>query len=273
MTVTPGMATAAPETVLELRGVNGGYDRTKVLYDINLTVPKGSVVALLGANGAGKTTLLRIASGILRPTTGSVLVRDHDVTREAPHVRARRGLCHIPEGRAIFRALSVRDNLELAIPPWSKQSGFDAAIDVFPALGKRLSQTAGSMSGGEQQMLALGRAFLADPAVVLADEVSMGLAPLVVNEIFESLKRLAQLGVSLLLVEQYVNRALDMADTVYLLRQGRVTFTGPASEVQESSLTNAYMGVDAHTGEPVDASMGKPAAGNGPAAGPTPVNE
>jgi branched-chain amino acid transport system ATP-binding protein len=242
--------TAPSPPVLELTGVAAGYEGTRVLFDVDLTVPPGSVVALLGANGAGKTTLLRIASGLLRPTSGAVHISADDVTREPPHRRARRGLCHITEGRAIFRALSVADNLELAVPPWVNERGYDRALDIFPALKSRMRQTAGSLSGGEQQMLALGRAFLAEPSVVLVDEVSMGLAPLVVNQIFESLQRLAEQGVSLLLVEQYVNRALEMADSVYLLRQGRVVFNGPASAVDQRELMSAYMGVEDTTAPP-----------------------
>jgi branched-chain amino acid transport system ATP-binding protein len=229
------------EMALELRGVTGGYEDFEVLHDVDLVVPKGAVVALLGANGAGKTTLLRIASGLLKPSEGEVLCEGQDVTAERPHKRAARGICHITEGRAIFRALSVRDNLTLSIPPWSKGQGIDLAIDVFPVLGERLNQTAGSLSGGQQQMLALSRAFLAKPKVVLADEMSIGLAPIVVNEIFESLGKLVAQGVSLLLVEQYVKRALEIADSVYLLRQGRTLFSGPASAVDESALMQAYI--------------------------------
>jgi branched-chain amino acid transport system ATP-binding protein len=237
------MMAVATETVLALRDIDAGYDGVQVLADISLEVPAGSVVALLGANGAGKTTLLRTASGLIRPTRGTVTVNGEEVTRKPPHQRARRGLCHIQEGHSLFRPLSVRDNLELAVPPWVKSGDLDRVFDAFPVLGQRLSQAAGSMSGGEQQMLALARAYLAEPSVVLVDEASMGLAPLVVNEILASLRRLAAGGVSLLMVEQYVNRALEMADFVYLLRQGRIMFSGPASSVDQKSLMDAYLGV------------------------------
>ena len=228
--------------ILALRDVTAGYDGSEVLHGIDLAVPEGAVVALLGANGAGKTSLLRTASGLLGVDRGRVLLAGEDVTGTAPHRRARAGLCHITEGRAIFPALSVRDNLELAIPPWSKHKDYGQAIEIFPPLGSRLRQIAGSLSGGEQQMLALARAFLCDPKVVLADEVSMGLAPLVVEQIFESLRRLTQLGVSMLLVEQYVDQALDMADLVYLLQRGKVVFSGPVADVDRDILLRAYVG-------------------------------
>jgi branched-chain amino acid transport system ATP-binding protein len=230
------------DTVLSLRDIRAGYDGAPVLQGIRLDVPKGAVVALLGANGAGKTTLLRTASGLLKPQTGSVMLAGKDVTRTPPHRRARAGLCHITEGRAIFPALSVRDNLELAIPPWVKDKDYSRALGVFPALGTRLKQVAGSMSGGEQQMLSLARAFLCQPKVVLADEVSMGLAPMVVDQIFDSLHQLTQMGISMLLVEQYVQRALEMADFVYLLQRGEMAFAGPVADVDRSTVVRAYVG-------------------------------
>jgi branched-chain amino acid transport system ATP-binding protein len=228
--------------ILTLRDVSAGYDGSEILHGVDLVVPEGAVVALLGANGAGKTTLLRTASGLLGVDHGRVLLGGEDVTGLAPHRRARAGLCHITEGRAIFPALSVRDNLKLAIPPWSKSKDFGKAIEIFPPLRDRLRQIAGSLSGGEQQMLALARAFLCDPKVVLADEVSMGLAPLVVEQIFDSLRKLAQLGVSMLLVEQYVDQALEMADLVYLLQRGEVIFAGPVADVDRDTLLQAYVG-------------------------------
>jgi branched-chain amino acid transport system ATP-binding protein len=236
------MMDSGPSKILELNGVDASYGHARILRAIELSVRERAVVALLGANGAGKTTLLRIASGLLRPTTGEVRLAGKVVTRNPSHVRARGGLCHITEGRSIFRSLSVRDNLELAIPPWSKHSEFDRATTVFPKLADRLRQTAGSLSGGEQQMLALARAFLSDPAVVLVDELSMGLAPVVVDELFEALERLAASGVAILLVEQYVTRAIAMADYVYLMSKGQITFSGPASEVDQDEVMRTYLG-------------------------------
>jgi branched-chain amino acid transport system ATP-binding protein len=228
--------------VLSLTAVDAGYDKTAVLHRIDLEVPPRSVVALVGANGAGKTTLLRVASGLLAPSAGEVRVDGVEVNREKPFQRARRGVCLIPEGRGIFRSLSVRENLELQVPPWVEDPSIDRAIEGFPVLGERLNQIAGSMSGGQQQMLALSRAFLADPKVILLDEVSMGLAPLIVDQIFETLDRLAQSHVSLVIVEQYINRVVEMADTAYLLTRGEVSWSGPAAELDVDVVMANYMG-------------------------------
>jgi branched-chain amino acid transport system ATP-binding protein len=220
-----------------------------VLHDIGLTVPRSSVVALLGPNGAGKTTTLRVAAGLLRPARGTVVIGGKEAGRSAPFRRARQGVCLIPEGRGIFRSLTVRENLELLIPPNRHRIGrakvrasIDPAIAAFPMLGQRLSQVAGSMSGGQQQQLALARAFLAAPDVVLLDEVSMGLAPVIVDQIFESLKLLASTGVALVLVEQYVSRALEMADTAYLMARGTIAWSGPAAALDTDAITRAYLG-------------------------------
>ncbi len=228
--------------VLSLRKVDAGYGKTEVLHGIDLEVPPRTVVALIGANGAGKTTLLRVASGLLAPSAGEVSVDGVVVNREKPFQRARRGVCLIPEGRGIFRSLSVRENLELQIPPWAEDNSIDRAIEGFPVLGERINQIAGSMSGGQQQMLALSRAFLADPKVILLDEVSMGLAPLIVDQIFETLDRLAQSHVSLVIVEQYINRVVAMADTAYLLTRGEVSWSGPAADLDVDVVMANYMG-------------------------------
>ena len=230
------------ELALELRGVDAGYGATPVLRDVTIDVPRSRVVALLGPNGAGKTTTLRVASGLLRPTGGVVVVGGQEVSRTSPARRARLGLCLIPEGRGIFRSLTVGENLELQIPPWRKGASIDAAVEAFPVLGKKLRQAAGSMSGGQQQMLALSRAFLSAPKVVLLDEVSMGLAPVIVDQIFESLRALAATGVSVVLVEQYVSRALEMADTAYLMARGGIVWAGPAASLDTDALTRAYLG-------------------------------
>jgi branched-chain amino acid transport system ATP-binding protein len=237
-------AGAAP---LELRGVHAGYGRTAVLRDIDLVVPEGEVVALLGPNGAGKTTLLRTASGLLRPSKGNVIVDGKPQRRTNSARLARAGVCLIPEGRGIFRQLTVRENLRLHVPPWADpeatRSATERAVAAFPRLGERLSQYAGTLSGGEQQMLALARAFISSPRIVLLDEVSMGLAPRIIDQIFEALRTLAATGVSLLLVEQYVDRALQMADRVVLMERGRISFTGLPSEVDEERLLQHYFGL------------------------------
>ena len=240
--LVPASPTSTVPGALVARGISAGYDASRVLHDVDLVVSPSSRVALLGANGAGKTTLLRVLAGLLAPQSGCVVLGGVDVTSQAPHRRARHGLCLIPEGRGIFRSLTVRENLELQVPPWAASSDLSAAIEAFPVLGARLNQVAGSLSGGQQQMLALGRAYLAGPKVVLLDEVSMGLAPIVVDQIFESLSTLARIGAAILIVEQYVKRALDYADYVYVLRRGVVAYYGPAGDLDEATMTRAYLG-------------------------------
>jgi branched-chain amino acid transport system ATP-binding protein len=231
--------------MLELRGVTAGYGSHTVLRDVDLVVPDHSVVALLGPNGAGKTTLLRVASGLLRPSAGHLLVDGQDATGWASHQLAGAGVCHVPEGRGIFRALSVRDNIRLQTNPALDVDPIQAVSDAFPRLGERLDQRAGTMSGGEQQMLALARSYLAGSKTVLLDEVSMGLAPKIIDEIFEYLRRLAAQGAALLLVEQYVGRALELADFVYILNKGRVQFVGESDELGEEQILASYLGVEA----------------------------
>jgi branched-chain amino acid transport system ATP-binding protein len=225
---------------LELRGVTAGYGTSTVLRDIDLVVPSGSVVALIGPNGAGKTTLLRVASGLLSPSRGRVFIDGQDVTREAPHRRMARGMCHVPEGRGLFASLSVADNLRLAGPTGRDQTS--AAVAAFPRLGERFRQRAGTLSGGEQQMLALAPAYLTDPNLMLVDEVSLGLAPRLVDDLYVHLRALAERGAAMLLVEQYIARALELADYVYLLRRGRVAFVGEPGELGESHVLEAYLG-------------------------------
>ncbi len=228
--------------MLELRNVVAGYGATRVLRDVTLTVPSGSVVALLGANGAGKTTLLRVAAGLLRPESGSLLVDGADVTGFAPHKLVSRGVCHVPEGRGIFGSLTVRENLIVQSHAGEETQAVERASSAFAVLGRRLDQVAGTMSGGEQQMLALARAYVQRPRMVLLDEVSMGLAPLIVDEIFEFLRMLAAGGASLLLVEQYVSKALALADYVYLLHRGEIAFAGEPGELDGTDLFARYMG-------------------------------
>jgi branched-chain amino acid transport system ATP-binding protein len=232
--------------MLELRGIDAGYSGTKVLKNIDLVVPEGAVVALLGANGAGKTTMLRVAAGLLRPTAGQLIVDGIDCTGFAPHRLVDAGVCHVPEGRGVFPNLTVRENLQVQSKAGEENAGIERAVSVFKRLGERLNQLAGTMSGGEQQMLALARAYIRRPRFVLLDEVSMGLAPNIVDDIFEFLALLAKEGSSLLLVEQYVTRALAIADYVYLLGRGEVTFGGEPTELEGEDLFDQYMG--AHLG-------------------------
>jgi branched-chain amino acid transport system ATP-binding protein len=228
--------------VLELQGISAGYDTGLVLRDVNLVVPDGSVVALVGPNGAGKTTLLRVASGLLRPAAGQLRMDGVDLTSQPTHELAARGICHVPEGRGVFPALTVADNLRLQAPPAVDRQAIAQAASVFPRLGERTGQLAGTLSGGEQQMLALAHAYLAEPKVVLLDEVSIGLAPKIVDEIFDYLRQLAGRGISLLLVEQYVKRALDLADYVYILNRGQIRFAGEPAEVGDEAILESYLG-------------------------------
>jgi branched-chain amino acid transport system ATP-binding protein len=211
-------------------------------------VPDSSVVALLGPNGAGKTTTLRMAAGLLRPKTGAVVFDGLDITRLSSHRRARRGLCLIPEGRGIFPSLSVRDNLVMYVPKSRQRDAFDRAVDTFPMLGVRRRQIAGTLSGGEQQMLALVRAYVASPSLVLVDEASLGLAPMIVDAIFEFIEKVAREGAALLIVEQYVSRALTLASTVYLLNQGVIVHAGLASELDEEQIFDMYAGATPASG-------------------------
>jgi branched-chain amino acid transport system ATP-binding protein len=227
--------------MLELKSVTGGYSNTTVLRDVSLCIPSGSVVALLGPNGAGKSTTMRMASGLLRPQRGHVVLEGEDVTRASPSRRARLGICHIMEGRSIFPSLSVRENLLLQAPRGCPVSEIlDRTNLEFPQLAKRSRQLAGTLSGGEQQMLALMRAYLARPRMVLVDEASLGLAPVIVDQIFAFLERIARDGVSLLIVEQYASRVLAIASTVYLLSQGRIVHSGPAGELDEKQIFALY---------------------------------
>ncbi len=228
--------------MLELCNVVGGYGDTTVLRDVSLAVPDGSVVALLGPNGAGKTTTLRMASGLLRPRRGTVELDGDDVSRLSPYQRAARGLCHIPEGRGIFPSLTVRENVTIYARRGTEKRAWERAVETFPVLGSRRSQIAGTLSGGEQQMLSLARAYVVEPRVVLVDEASLGLAPLVVDDIFLFLEKLAHEGTALLLVEQYVTRALALADRVYLLNQGTLVYEGPAADLDEERIFELYTG-------------------------------
>jgi branched-chain amino acid transport system ATP-binding protein len=225
-----------------LKGITAGYGPTLVLREVDLTVPDRSVVALLGPNGAGKTTLLRVASGLLRPMAGQIVVDGQGLADRPAHVFAQAGICHVPEGRGMFRTLTVRDNLRLQAVAGSEEESLERAVTTFPALGRRLDQVAGTLSGGEQQMLALSRAYTSKASVVLLDEVSLGLAPKVVDEIFEFLENFSAQGVALLLVEQYVQRALALADYVYMMDRGKVVFAGEPGELDTDEVFRSYVG-------------------------------
>ena len=228
--------------MLEVKSLTGGYGDTIVLRDISLSVPDSSVVTLLGPNGAGKSTTLRMISGLLRPTSGTIELDGDDVTGKRASQRARRGLCHVPEGRSVFPSLTVRENLVLFAPKRRENEAFEQAVEAFPVLGDRRRQAAGTLSGGEQQMLSLARAYVNDPKLILVDEASLGLAPLVVDAIFEFLERIVAGGASLLIVEQYVSRALALASSAYVLHKGTIVYEGSTSDLNDDVLFALYSG-------------------------------
>ena len=230
--------------MLKLEKITAGYGSSTVLRDVDIVVPTGSVAALLGPNGAGKTSLLRVASGVIKPSAGRVVLNGEDVTGRSSSERARRGLCHVPEGRGIFPPLTVRQNLILFSPPGKERQSIERAVEAFPDLSSRLTQTAGTLSGGQQQMVSLSRALISDAEVVLLDEVSMGLAPIIVDQIYEFIHALAASGRAILLVEQYVNKALDVADYVYILTRGRSTFAGDVRELDDDDVFSHYLGIE-----------------------------
>jgi branched-chain amino acid transport system ATP-binding protein len=243
---TPAVHPSAATAVLRLEDVTAGYGEHTVLRNVSLSIGPGQVVALLGPNGAGKTTVLRTASGIIRTTRGRIELDGADVSALPPNRRTRAGLCLVPEGRGIFRSLTVGENLRLHTPPGQLRlaDALDRVLAVFPALKDRQGQAAGRLSGGQQQMLALARAYVADPKIVLLDEVSMGLAPRVVEEVFHALRDLASTGVAMLFVEQYVTRAMEMSDQVVLLDRGTVTYDGPPSKLDQEAVLHGYLGED-----------------------------
>jgi branched-chain amino acid transport system ATP-binding protein len=221
--------------------VSAGYAGVDAIRRVSLVAPAGKVTALVGANGAGKTTLLNVLAGLHPPSAGTVLIDGDDVTAEQPSRRAQRGVCYIPEGRAVFPSLSVRDNLRL-YANGSVGDPVEVGVDAFPQLGTRLNQLAGSLSGGQQQMLALARTWITRPEYILLDEVSMGLAPKLVTEIFDFLRRLSGSGAGLLVVEQYVKKVLEIADLVYVLQKGRIAYVGPPAELDVDAIAATYLG-------------------------------
>jgi branched-chain amino acid transport system ATP-binding protein len=228
--------------LLELRSVHAAYDRIDVLFGIDLEVPAGSVVALLGPNGAGKTTTLRVAAGLHPPTSGDVLVAGRRINGTAPEDLARRGMCLIPEGRGIFPNLTVRENLRMMTYSGASLSVIEGeAYARFPRLAERRKQIAGTLSGGEQQMLAMARGLATHPALLLLDELSMGLAPIIVEELYELVAQIARDGVSILVVEQFASTVLGVADLAAVLVHGKVARVGTPRELQDE-LSKAYLG-------------------------------
>lgn len=228
--------------ILELTDVHAGYGRIEVLSGIDLVVPRGAVIALLGPNGAGKTTLLRTMSGLVKPTSGHIHLADEHVENISPARLNRAGLCLVPEGRGVFPNLTVEENLVLASiagPP--TRQVLREAYGRFPLLEERKAQPAGSLSGGEQQMLSLARALASEPALLLLDELSMGLAPLIVESLYDTVAEIASTGVSVVVVEQFASAALRVADYAAVMRGGRIVASGEPQEI-EALLTELYFG-------------------------------
>ena len=231
--------------LLELKGIRAAYGTIEVLHGIDLAVPEGSVVALLGPNGAGKSTILKVCSGLLQPTHGEVHLAGRVVNGASADELARLGVCTIPEGRGVFPNLTVRENLWMATMAGVSLDRVESiAYERFPRLGERRKQLAGTLSGGEQQMLAMSRALATDPALLLLDELSMGLAPLIVEELYERVAEMASQGVSILVVEQFAQAVLGVADIASIMLHGRITRTGPPTEIAEE-LADAYLGANA----------------------------
>jgi branched-chain amino acid transport system ATP-binding protein len=222
--------------------VRAGYGPIEVLHGVDLVVPRGKVVALLGPNGAGKSTTLQVCAGFVPLNGGDVQMAGRSVRGVGPDALARLGVCTVPEGRGVFPNLTVRDNLRMATysgRPWPAIE--DIAYSRFPTLGERRNQLAGTMSGGEQQMLAMARALATDPAILLLDELSMGLAPIIVAQLYENVAELACSGISILIVEQFARTVLGVADIAAIMLHGRIASVGRPEEI-EHELSSAYLG-------------------------------
>ncbi|OBV38201.1 ABC transporter ATP-binding protein [Janthinobacterium psychrotolerans] len=237
--------------MLTINNLHAAYGKVEVLHGISLEVPKGKLVTLIGSNGAGKTTTMRAISGMIKPKAGSVTLGGKDVTGLDSHRIARAGLAHSPEGRRVFASMSVTDNLLLgAFPRFTRarpkgdiKRDLEKALELFPRLKERQHQLAGTLSGGEQQMLAMARAVMLNPEVILLDEPSMGLAPILVEEVFRIITRLKGEGVTMLLVEQFAAAALNVADYGYVLENGSISVHGPAHSLKtDPKVIAAYLG-------------------------------
>jgi branched-chain amino acid transport system ATP-binding protein len=230
---------AAPEPqavpLLELRGVDAGYGPFRAVFGLSFALERGRVLALLGSNGAGKTTVARVCSGLIRPTAGMVFFEGADVTGRRAFRYAELGIVHAPEGRSVFASLTVVENLELTFRRTrgraGVRAGLDEAFELFPRLGERRHQIAGTLSGGEQRMLSLSRVMVEQPRLLIADELSLGLAPIIVDEVYDTLRRIRDAGTTLLIVEQHVHHALALADDAIVLVKGEVAYSGPVSEL------------------------------------------
>lgn len=234
--------------LLEVRDLHVFYGRIEAIKGVSFHVNKGEIVTLIGANGAGKTTTLRTLSGVRTVAQGSVFFEGEDITKMAPHDRVKRGICQAPEGRGIFPGMTVQENLDMGTYARGEKgaervANLEHVMDLFPRLGERIGQLGGTLSGGEQQMLAIGRALMSNPRLLLLDEPSMGLAPMLIAQIFEIITRINSEGISVLLVEQNATQALKAASRAYVLETGYVTKTGSGQDLlHDPAVRAAYLG-------------------------------
>ncbi|RPI83123.1 MAG: ABC transporter ATP-binding protein [Chloroflexi bacterium] len=235
-------------TLLEVRNLESGYGEVQILWGVSLKIEEGNLTSLVGGNGVGKTTLLRTVMGLIRPKSGSVFFMDKDVSTLSAHSKAELGMVLVPEGRQLFTDMSVTENLEMGATPKRARAHYKKNIErvyeMFPRLKERHSQKAGTLSGGEQQMLAVARGIMSEPVILMIDELSLGLAPFLVIQLFESLKLLKQVGITVLLVEQNVHLALAISDFGYVLSQGRIELEGPSRDIANNQhVRTAYLGL------------------------------
>lgn len=235
-------------TLLEVRNVTSGYGEVQILWGAQLQLEQGRLTTLVGSNGAGKTTLLRTIMGQIRPWSGQVFFQGEDVSRLPAHTKAELGMIMVPEGRQLFTDMSVEENLEMGATPQRARKkaalNLDRVFDLFPRLKERANQKAGTMSGGEQQMLAVARGIMSEPVVLMVDELSLGLAPVLTIDLFRALRTLRKEGLTILLVEQNVRMALQVSDYAYVLAEGKVELDGPAAAVaKDEGVRRAYLGI------------------------------
>jgi branched-chain amino acid transport system ATP-binding protein len=235
-------------TILEIRDLNSGYGEVQILWGVSLVIQEGKLTSLVGGNGVGKTTLLHTVMGLIHPSSGSIFFKGKEISGLPAYAKAEMGLVLVPEGRQLFSDMTVAENLEMGATskrarPRLKQN-LDRVFELFPRLKERRSQKAGTLSGGEQQMLAVARGIMAEPVVLMIDELSLGLAPFLVLQLFETLNLLKQAGITLLLVEQNVHLALAISDYGYVLSQGRVELQGPSRDlIRNQHVRTAYLGL------------------------------
>jgi branched-chain amino acid transport system ATP-binding protein len=243
------MSTGTP--LLRVADLEVSYGEARALFGVSFDVAEGSVTTVLGANGAGKSSLAAAIAGVVQPSAGRVEFAGEDITRRAPHAVSKLGVAYVPESRNLFPHLTVKDNLwgqlRFSLPRAQRKDAFDRALEMFPVLAQRRGQAAGTLSGGEQQMLSLARVLAASPRLLIADEMSLGLAPLMVDLVFESLATARDEGITVLLIEQFVERALAFADEAVVLRHGLVGWQGPAADAGDELLAEYLGGETAST--------------------------